>query len=364
MASVARAAVLAILLGCGGGGAAVSGSASAVVVSSAGTPAASIGPAATAVASANAGPKASDPLSGAAIHADATYLSTPRFRGRGSGTEDEALARAWLVERLEEARVAAPSIGRTQTFEYGRPSDRKKSANVLALVAPDTAPAPASVLVLGAHYDHVGVQQGATYYGAEDNASGTAVVLAVTRALNARRAELGRPVLVAFFGAEEVGLQGSFAFVRAWEFDEAPIDMMVNVDMIGRPLVDQPLLWLGARALGVLQNVDPDRAVGALLPAGDAALAGRVKSACEAEGVRAVVTGDLPESLRGPIEDLSRGRGDHYPFEKKGIPFVFFSSGESTDYHEPTDTPDKLDAEILEGRARAILRFVIESAKR
>ena len=64
------------------------------------------------------------------------------------------------------------------------------------------------------------------------------------------------------------------------------------------------------------------------------------------------------------VAAMSRGRGDHYPFEKKGIPYVFFSSGESSDYHEPSDTADKLEPQILEERARVVLRFVIESSAR
>ncbi len=220
-------------------------------------------------------------------------------------------------------------------------------------------------MLVGAHYDHVGVdKKGRIYYGAEDNASGTAVVLGIARMLAKRKSELDRPVIVAFFGAEEHGLHGSRAFVAKWPHAERPIAMMVNVDMIGRTLVDQPLLWLGARTFGVLAGVDPEKAVGALIAEKDTGLKRRVYEACEAEGLRAVTAGDLPESLRPKVEELSRGRGDHYPFELKGIPFVFFSSGESTDYHEPTDTADLLEPAVLELRARAILRFIIAESRR
>lgn len=237
------------------------------------------------------------------------------------------------------------------------------SANVLGLIAPETSTKKGFVLV-GAHYDHVGVRKNGTYFGAEDNASGTAVVLGLARALVKRKSELDRPVIIAFFGAEEHGLHGSQALVKDWPHGERPITMMVNVDMIGRSLVDQPLLWLGARTLGILDGVDPDKAVGALLADGDPGLKARVVAACEPEGVRAITADDLPPNLRPKIEEMSRGRGDHYPFEKRGIPFVFFSSGESTDYHEPTDTADKLEPEVLESRARAILRFILAESRR
>ncbi|MBL9022952.1 MAG: M20/M25/M40 family metallo-hydrolase [Myxococcales bacterium] len=248
---------------------------------------------------------------------------------------------------------------RTVPFRYARGS----SANVLGLVAPPASTKQGFVLV-GAHYDHVGVRNGATYFGAEDNASGTAMVLGIARALAKRRAELDRPVIVAFFGAEEHGLHGSRAFVKGWKDNDHPISMMVNVDMIGRSLVDQPLLWLGARALGVLSDVDPDMAVGAVLAADDPSLKERVVAACEPEGVRAITADDLPPSLRPKVEEMSRGRGDHFPFEQNGIPFVFFSSGEATEYHQPTDTADKLEPAVLERRARAILRFILAESRR
>jgi Zn-dependent M28 family amino/carboxypeptidase len=318
------------------------------------------GPSSTPSASSSVAPPLADPdLAGAALHADASFLAAPDFRGRGSGTEDEARAGAWIAKKLDEAGVEKAFGARTVPFRYSRGS----SANVLGLVAPPSSTKQGFVLV-GAHYDHVGVRDGATYFGAEDNASGTAVVLGIARALVKRKTELDRPVIVAFFGAEEHGLHGSRAFVKGWKDGEHPISMMVNVDMIGRSLVDQPLLWLGARALGVLSDVDPDTAVGALLPAGDPSLKERVVAACEPEGVRAITADDLPPSLRPKVEEMSRGRGDHYPFELKGIPFVFFSSGEATEYHKPTDTADKLEPAVLERRARAILRFILAESRR
>ncbi len=301
-----------------------------------------------------------DPLDGRSILRDATFLAEGSFRGRGSGTEDEARAGAWLVEQLDRAKVPKAWGQRTAPFDY---LGQRKSANVLGVVEPE-APGKPGVLVLGAHYDHVGVQRGQTYFGAEDNASGTAVVLAAARALMSRRAELGRTVVIAFFGAEEQGLHGSKAFMGAWPLAERPITLMVNVDMIGRSLVDQPLLWLGARALGVLSDVDPEEAVGAWVPDAELELQARVRAACKAEGVTAITPSDLPPTLRKAVDEMSRGRGDHAPFERKGIPFVFFSSGESTDYHQPTDTADKLDASILGARARAIVRFVLEESRR
>jgi Zn-dependent M28 family amino/carboxypeptidase len=175
-------------------------------------------------------------------------------------------------------------------------------------------------------------------------------------------------VLVAFFGAEEIGLQGSRRFV-ATAPGSGPVRerffAMVNVDMIGRPLVDDPKLWFAAHVLGVLPDVEPELAVGALLPdSPPPALAPIVRRACDGVGLSAVFPEDLPQSLRGFVTELARGRGDHAPFERAGIPTVFFSSGESPDYHRPSDTADKLDGALMERRARCVAETVSQLARR
>ncbi|NUP10908.1 MAG: M20/M25/M40 family metallo-hydrolase [Polyangiaceae bacterium] len=321
-------------------------------------------PIASIVASAFAStpPAASDHLAGSTIQKDAAYLASPILKGRKSGSEDEAAAAAWLANELDTAKILAFLGTHVVPFKYGRSGDRK-SANVVGVVEPMGADRK-EVVVLGAHYDHLGEHGQKTYWGAEDNASGTAVVLAVARQLRERRGELGRPVVVAFFGSEETGLHGSTALVKAWDFKAHPISSMVNVDMIGRPLVDQPGVWLAGTVLGVVPDVDPDKAVGVLLPdPAPASLEPIVREACKANGIDAVLTKDLPDSIRPQIEDMAKGRSDHAPFENKKVPFVFFSSGESSDYHQPSDTADKLSPAVLESRARAILDTVIALSK-
>jgi Zn-dependent M28 family amino/carboxypeptidase len=351
--SLSVALVLAALAACSSSSASSNPSASASVAE-----APSAAPSASAAASASASARV-DALTGSALHKDATFLASPEFRGRGSGSEDEARAATWLAEQLDAAKVDKAFGERVVPFKYSR----GKSANVVGMIGPEKS--EKGYVLVGAHYDHVGVdKKGNIYFGAEDNASGTAMVLGLARMLVERKAELDRSVIIAFFGAEEHGLHGSHAFAKKWPHKERPISMMINIDMIGRTLVDQPLLWLGARSLGILSDVDPETAVGALLTSKHPEVKSRVVAACEPEGVRAIIPDDLPPDIRKRVEDMSRGRSDHYPFELLGIPFVFFSSGESTDYHEPTDTADKLEPAVLERRARAILRLIVAESRR
>jgi Zn-dependent M28 family amino/carboxypeptidase len=298
-------------------------------------------------------------LSGARIIADVAHLAGPELHGRGSGTADEKKAGEWIAAELD--RLKLPAYGaRITPFEHASIS----SANISAVILPSsmTTLAKGPIVVIGAHYDHLGVVGGQTFYGAEDNASGVATLLAITRALTERRAELKQPVVVVFFGAEERGLFGSIEWVKAWKSDEHRITTMINVDMIGRPLVDQPGLWLAAKMAGVLSDVDPTKAVGVLVRDGDTVMTPRARAACDAEGIKAVTIADLPPSIRATVEGQTRDRGDFAPFDHRGVPYAFFSSGESSDYHAATDTVDKLEPTILEARARAILRFVVASS--
>ena len=189
--------------------------------------------------------------------AEIEFLASPALRGRGSGTIDEQVTATHLAKALERAGIEAPGDPpvRFQSVSFGA----SKSQNVLGIIRPpgNTTASTIPVLVLGAHYDHLGVKDGEIYPGADDNASGTAAVLAVARALVARRSELGRPVVIAFFGAEETGMNGSRAFVTSGVVPRDSVFAMVNVDMVGRPLADQAIL-LPALALA---GIDPNASV-------------------------------------------------------------------------------------------------------
>ncbi len=325
-------ATLAVALGC-------------AAPASAPPPAAAPLPAAAPPAGAPAPPA---PLSAAALMAHVDHLASASLRGREAGTDDERRAAEYVAGRLDEGGVPAPASGRMQPVELGG----GRSQNVLALVA-GRGPLAGEVVVVGAHVDHLGVRGGVLFPGAEDNASGVAVALEIARAL-AGRDDLGRGVLFAFFGAEEIGMVGSRAFVRSPPVPLERVAVMVNIDMIGRPLVDQAGFDLPKRALGI-----DDRAVGLVGAKGCDALHRLVVLACEPAGVVPVAPEDFPLPFAKLIETQTEGRGDNAPFAAAGVPAIFFGSGESDDYHQPTDVPATLSPDLLARRAQAILRTVI-----
>lgn len=200
--------------------------------------------------------------------------------------------------------------------------EERRTANVVGIL-PGTDPALASeAIVLGAHYDHLGRQGGVVHPGADDNASGTAVVLGIARAI-ASAGGLPRTVVVACFSGEEIGLVGSAYYVQhpPWPLDRTAA--MLNFDMVGRLRSDR-------------LNV------------------GGVESA---SGLRAL----LAEATRGEKVDLALrdspyGPSDHASFYGAGVPVLFFSTGGHDDYHAPSDTADKINAVGLGDVARVGLR--------
>lgn len=263
-------------------------------------------------------------------------LAGPALAGRDNGSPGGAAARAEIVAAAQ-AWGLQPA-GETGTFEQALP----RGANVLARV-PGRDPARAGEhVVLAAHYDHLGELGGALYPGADDNASGVAVALAVARRLQSDPP--ARSVLLAAFDAEEppdyrTEAMGSQVFVARPTLPRAQLVAVVCLDLMGGDL------WEGRRT--------------PLYVMGGETFA-RPPTPALAEDPR------LP--LRSMhlrlVEELPGGRqafSDHGAFFAAEIPALFLSTGRSPHYHRPSDTPatlryDKLAAEVpvVEAYVRAL----------
>lgn len=189
--------------------------------------------------------------------------------------------------------------------------------NVVAKISAPKANNPqGDVMILGAHYDHMGVgeYEGKTmiYYGADDNASGTVGIMELARVISERRAFLKKDVIIILFGAEERGLKGSKHYA---EHPVEPLDnvkVMVNIDMMGR--MDGKGLTI--RGIGsAYEGVD----LFATLPNNDML--------------------DLIWEFRGT------GPTDYTPFYQKGIPAFSFGTRHHVDYHTPGDRADRINFE-------------------
>ena len=148
---------------------------------------------------------------------------------------------------------------------------------------------------------------------------------------------------------------GSRSFVAQGPVRQSHVVAMVNVDMIGRPLVDQSQLALLKRLL----KIDAMNSIGVVGTQGRPLFTNTVEEACKCAKLKPYGT----QAVLSPIvQSLARNRADHSSFESVGIPTLFFGSGESDDYHKPTDTVDKLQGELMARRARVVYESVLTLA--
>lgn len=181
-----------------------------------------------------------------------------------------------------------------------------------------------SVIVIGAHYDHLGWgtpssryvgQEKMIHYGADDNGSGTSALMELARLFSEKDQPLRHSVLFVAFSGEESGLLGSSHFVRNWTVPREDVSMMINMDMIGR-LQDQDkgLLVMGT---GTCEKFTP------------------YFDSLDTCGLKITQS----ESGAGP--------SDHSAFYNDSVPVLNFFTGAHADYHKPDDTWEKLDYDGL-----------------
>jgi Zn-dependent M28 family amino/carboxypeptidase len=269
-------------------------------------------------------------MSEASLVADVEWLTDPVRAGRGSRSEEAKVTARWIADELRRAGYA-PVM---QPITLDAPGQ----SNVIAELGPKTGPA---VMIL-AHYDHLGVVDGVVHPGADDNASGVAVALAVARELQRARSS-GRVVFL-FTGAEEIGLHGAKAYVAAPHIPLDQIRAVYNLDMVGRNFFAST-----ANEAAKLAAVGlPD----------DAA----VSEAAEAAATDAGLT--LLAVRPGLLQIVGEAnRSDDWVFRDHGVFAVHFSTGINDDYHRPSDTPDKISRPQLVRMAKFVRSLVTRTAR-
>lgn len=259
------------------------------------------------------------------------------------GTMEEALPGLWIAPDVAEA-ILKPSGVTLESFQKEEDqalaphSFETKSAitldlkprqfdataiNVMA-VWPGSDPALRNeVVIIGAHYDHFGTQAGLLFPGADDNASGTAILLEIAGAFTSTGLKPRRTIVFLAFAGEEQGLLGSRFYVSDPARPLAATKAMINVDHAG---VGNGKITVG--------------------------LSGLEKASAQAAAVK-VGLGEQIE-LFGQFPG-----GDHVPFAEAGVPTAaIVSSGPHPDFHQPTDTPEKIRPEILGSIARYTLSLL------
>ena len=203
----------------------------------------------------------------------------------------------------------------------------RKGRNVIGYVDNGAS----SAIVIGAHYDHLGMGEDANasdtakviHRGADDNASGTALLIELARMLSASKAKSNNYLFIAFSG-KELGLLGSKYWLENPTVN-VPVNYMINLDGVGRYDTDKKLVVGGNGSSPVWPQV---------------------------------IAGIGDKTLQVKFDSTMSGPGDHESFYRKNIPVLFFSTGTHADYHKATDNADKLNYEGELRIARYITRLV------
>ncbi len=221
--------------------------------------------------------------------------------------------------------------------------------NVLGFIEGTDPALKEEILVVSAHFDHLGKRGDAIYHGADDNASGTSTVLEIARTFSeAQRAGAGprRSVLFLLVSGEEKGLLGSQYYAENPVFSLENTIANINVDMVGRvddKHKDNPnyIYVIGADRLSTeLHRIN--------------------------ETANATYTNLVLDYTYNARNDPNRYyyRSDHYNFAERGIPAIFYFSGTHEDYHRTTDTADKINFDKMLLVSRLIFHTAWELANR
>ncbi len=262
---------------------------------------------------------------------DVYFLASDSLRGRETGTEYELKAAQYIMERMKDLHLnpAGDSVSYYQTFSF---KPKKDPHQEVTYVSSDSSITGTNIIgywdnkaentiIIGAHYDHLGMggegslyrEGDAIHNGADDNASGVAVMLQLADSLSKSQDKNNNYLFMAFSG-EEIGLLGSNYFAKNPTVDLGQVNYMINMDMVGRLREDKTLSVSGTGTSPIWSQV-----LNASNP-----------------GFKLV----LKESGVGP--------SDHTSFYLQDLPVLHFFTGQHEDYHKPTDDADKLNYEGMQ----------------
>jgi hypothetical protein len=270
----------------------------------------------------------SEEIRTAELKAHVYRLASPEFAGRrGAGAARAAKHIATAFDRLK----LKPAFGETfyQPIPWLLADGKNKDAsfmgkNVAAMLPGTDAKLKDEWVVVSAHFDHLGTngKNGHTtiYAGADDDASGCAMLLEVAERFALQTAKPRRTIVFIAFDQEETGLHGSAHFATHSPLPMNKLKAVLTADMIGRSManvMDEYVFALGSESSKELRRLIE-----------------------ETQPEKGLTVGRVGADMIGT-------RSDYGPFRDRKVPFLFFSTGQHPDYHTPRDTPDRIDYEKL-----------------
>ena len=248
-----------------------------------------------------------------------SFLASPKMAGRFPGTRENKKVVDYLIKNFKQAGIKAYGNSYIQEFKAkirvkkGLDTPVVTTQNVIGFIEGSDPLLKNEFIVLGAHYDHLGMGGPSSkkpdtvgiHLGADDNASGTAALLEIAERLAAHKKDLKRSVLFIAFGAEEQGLLGSKYFVAHPLIPLSSIKLMLNMDMVGRMNTEKQLYMGGAASfdggMELMKSLGPQAGINPIVIAYDV------------------------------------GGSDHVSFYKKNISVLGFHTGGHPQDHTPED---------------------------
>ncbi len=269
-----------------------------------------------------------------------SFMADDVNAGRASGTEGKFRCEQFIAQSFRLYGLKPYKWNYTQSFRYRDSITLRNVAGVMTSSIPSD-----EYIIISAHYDHLGVLKGTTYNGADDNASGVAVLLGVAKMFSEMREAGYGPwknlIFVAFDG-KELSLSGSRHFVKHLNIPAERITAAINIDIIGTNLVP------------------PGRDSSYIMAIGEETLAKKYQGVLKPICLQPECKLDLCLSFYGSRDftKMVYENGDHYNFAKKKIPAVFFTSGFHKHTYKPTDDTDIIDFPLLKKRTYVIFNYI------
>ncbi|WP_395626095.1 M20/M25/M40 family metallo-hydrolase [Daejeonella sp.] len=269
----------------------------------------------------------------AKLLSDLEILASEKYEGRKTGTSGNIAAADYIIERFKGIGLSSINENYKHNFSFkNRKSEELKGTNLISYIKGKTD----NIIVISAHYDHVGINNSKIFYGADDNASGVAALLHIAEYYKNKKPE--NTLYFVAFDAEEMGLQGAYAFLRDPKTDKKSIKLNVNMDMVSHN--DKSELYaVGTYQTPILKEI--------------------IKDADKNTGINILFGHDIP----GSGKDDWTMQSDQGPFAKESIPFIYFGVEDHKDYHQASDTFENINPDFFNSAANAILKSIINLDK-
>jgi Zn-dependent M28 family amino/carboxypeptidase len=264
---------------------------------------------------------------------DLEILASDKYEGRKTGTSGNHAAAEYIISRYKKIGLSSINENYKHDFNFkNRKSEQLNGTNLIGFIKGKSD----NIIVVSAHYDHVGINNSKIFNGADDNASGVSALLHIAEYYKNKKPL--NTILFIAFDAEEMGLQGAYAYLRDPKTNKSSIKLNINMDMVSHN--DKSELYaVGTYQTPILKEI--------------------IKDADKNTGIKILFGHDVP----GTGKDDWTMQSDQGPFAKEKIPFIYFGVEDHKDYHQPTDKFENINPDFFYSATNAILKSIIKLDK-